>query len=255
MPCCIATLQYLGCKHCNLFKLCCTTRSCNAQSLCPPQFQHVLVSAKYKWSCRGCVDDHFALDDDDRFESWGAQYRQIDQDASVTEEMRMIKRETLEEKQHFWESRLTARRERQMLELELIESWVRTYAWAVLEMLYGRRQQQQFADAAFEHDPMEGVEEERSGEDRNGHENESAEQTQAVPEPGLVEASPSLSSLIEMRHPDVISVRDASRTAQWLRASVGLESQAVPSPTSLAAPQPAIMPTGSREPNVGNPRL
>ncbi|KHO00318.1 uncharacterized protein MAM_02241 [Metarhizium album ARSEF 1941] len=272
MPCCVATLHYLGCQHRMLYKLHCTTFQCDEHSMCPRERQSVLLAARYRWSCEDCTRRQHRIEDNERANKWTEKVVMLAGDVNLSKDDWRNSYRLLELRSDFTEAKLRKKRTKQLSEIQRAEKWVHEYAWTILELLHG---DDDFEDISSEDGDisMSGVEDKQlqashavdvpmleagPEQDEEGQEQQDVEmggQQGISSEPSYnSDAEAQLERLEEMflaKDNDLILVRDASGTA--CRQQVTQKGAARPF-GSAAASKSAAMPAAETESNIREPK-
>lgn len=147
MPCCIAILQFIQCRHNALFKIECTsTPPCN--SLCDLTEQETLLVTQYQWSCEECHTRKWTEREEKRTAVWDERVRKMEDEEDDSKELaehreRVIDgirlREAYEEKYVFEPARL-----KQVEEIQWVEDWTIQYGKVLWEIKYNREKDKIF---------------------------------------------------------------------------------------------------------------
>jgi hypothetical protein len=210
MPCCVGILRFIECQHNKICKICCTTNYCDAQKLCPPGQQRILVAAKYKWSCQDCVDARHAEEDEKRYAHLIKQIDNLEANVDQRKDVQAFNEVALRDKARVMESTIKRRRLARATELEMVERWMWDFALTSFEILYHEVGEEDGEDADDADDAVEA-------QGQNVLDQDMDDESESAAALDLKVAW--LNKLIEIKSPDLFIIRDATGTAQEHRES------------------------------------
>ncbi|KAF5007809.1 hypothetical protein FDECE_5892 [Fusarium decemcellulare] len=133
MPCCIAVIQYLQCRHSNLFKIGCTSQ---CEGLCPPSQQQTLLISHYLWSCEDCHQRYFNRAEDDRCNRWANRSMSLASQYSLSNRQYLL--DLLRTRELYEDRRSEMARVAQVEEIQWVAEWTLEYGLMIFDVLYKR---------------------------------------------------------------------------------------------------------------------
>ncbi|TWU72138.1 hypothetical protein ED733_003127 [Metarhizium rileyi] len=197
---------------------------------------------KYKWSCEECVLERFDTEDDERFEAWVAKVDQLTDDKTLDTAQRDFMKQNLDQKSAFCESRLQQQRLKQIQEIKSAEYWVRDYASTIADIFYGQKNRENDRSDGQESPHVDhpkpdagsgqNEQKEKPSDDKMG---EKRTASAAITKSKLAK----LAHLLTIKKPDLVVVRDATRTAPRKLAAQSMQNRARQPRGPVAAYKPA----------------
>ncbi|KAH7152128.1 hypothetical protein B0J13DRAFT_256122 [Dactylonectria estremocensis] len=136
MPCCIAILHFVQCKHNSLIKLGCTD---NCDSLCPGPSQRTILVTRYLWSCEDCANQRWIANDEVRSAAWTLQVDTLtDNPVKMPMDLRAQMVDTLHQRERFEDRRIEQERTQMQEEIQWVEEWTVEYGLMVWDIMYER---------------------------------------------------------------------------------------------------------------------